>query len=296
MILSMTGYGEARDEVDGVSYRAEVRSLNNRYFKSSTKLPEAFLRYETEIDKLLRSRLGRGSVTLTLRVKNEGPSTAYEINAPLLAAYLDGFRQAAGDDKFARIDLAKLAELPGVLQPPEIPEAKLKTRFELLRRLTNEAIDRLIEMRKVEGVAILADLRKSCDEIRRRIAEVRTRCPVVLEEYHVRLRSRVVQLLGGLGGSTVELDPDALSREVAIFAERCDVNEEVSRTESHLDQFAALCEAPDQAGRKLDFIAQELLREANTIGSKSNDAEIAQHVVAIKAAVDRIKEQVQNVE
>ncbi len=296
MILSMTGYGEARDEVDGVSYRAEVRSLNNRYFKASIKLPEAFLRYETDIDKLLRSRLGRGSVTLTLRIKNEGPSAAYEVNAPLLAAYLDGLAQAAGDAKLARIDLAKLAELPGVLQPPEIPETELRTRFELLRRLTDEAIDRLIEMRKTEGVALLADLRKSCDEIRLRTTDVRTRCPVVLDEYHERLRSRVVQLLGALDGSTVELDQDALSREVAIFAERCDVNEEVSRIESHLDQFASLCDAPEQAGRKLDFIAQELLREANTIGSKSNDAEMARHVVAIKAAVDRIKEQVQNVE
>ncbi len=296
MILSMTGYGEARDEVDGVSYRAEVRSLNNRYFKASIKLPEAFLRYETDIDKLLRSRLGRGSVTLTLRIKNEGPAAAYEINAPLLAAYVDGFRQAAGDAELARIDLAKLAELPGVLQPPEVPEAQLKARYELLRRLTDESIGHLIEMRKIEGVALLADLNKSCDEIRRRTAEVRTRCPVVLEEYHGRLRSRVVQLLGSLDGSSVELDQDALSREVAIFAERCDINEEVSRIESHLDQFAALCDAPERAGRKLDFIAQELLREANTIGSKSNDAEISRNVVAIKAAVDRIKEQVQNVE
>ena len=296
MILSMTGFGEARAEKSGVTYRVELRSLNNRYFKASIKLPEPFQRYETEIDKHLRSRLYRGSVSYSLRVKDENPSAAYEINTAILSEYVRQLKEDAGSDGTACIDLARLVEVPGIFQPPEINGNVLDSHYEVVRRLTEQAIDKLVEMRKAEGKALLADLEEQCSEIRTRIAEIQGRAPSVVTEYRRKLQNRVQQLLDGIDGTNVELYQDALSREVAIFAERCDINEETSRIASHLDQFAELCESPELTGRKLDFLAQEMLREANTIGSKSNDAEISRNVVEVKAAIDRIKEQVQNVE
>ncbi len=296
MIHSMTGFGESRTEDKGVAYRVEIRSLNNRYFKASIKLPEQFQRYEPQVDKQLRSRLGRGSVSFALRMRDENPAAACTINTAILGEYVRQLRGVAGEDKSTTIDLARLAEAPGVFQPPEIEDELIVQQFATIERLTSEALDKLIAMRSVEGRALLADLEASCKDVRTRIAEVRQQAPAVVVEYQKRLHSRVQQLLDGTDGSNLELFQDAISREVAIFAERCDVNEEVSRIDSHLDQFAALCAAPEVVGRKLDFLTQELLREANTIGSKSNSAAISRHVVEIKAAIDRIKEQVQNVE
>ncbi len=296
MIVSMTGFGEARADEDGVGYHVEVRSLNNRYFKASIKVPEQFQRYETEIDKLLRSRMGRGSISYLLRVKDDHPSAAYQVNTAVLAEYVRQLRQVAGADSNVGIDLARFLEVPGVFQPAETDDALLDRRFAFVRRLSEEAIDKVIDMRRAEGKALQADLRAQCAEIRVRLEAIRARGPAVVEEYRRRLRTRVEQLIGGLDGSNIELYQDALAREVAIFAERCDVNEEVSRIASHLDQFASLSGVPELAGRKLDFLAQEMMREANTIGSKASDAEVSRQVVEIKAAVDRIKEQVQNVE
>lgn len=296
MIHSMTGFGEARTESGGVTYRVEIRSLNNRYFKASIKLPEHFQRYEAQVDKLLRSRLGRGSVSYTLRMRDENPAAAYQINTAILGEYVRQLSSVAGEDDCTMIDLARLVEVPGIFQPPEIEEKVIAQQFATVEKLTVEALEKLIAMRSVEGQALLADLEASCKEVRSRIGEVREHAPAVVVEYQKRLHSRVQQLLDGTDGSNLELFQDAVSREVAIFAERCDVNEELSRIDSHLDQFAALCAAPEVVGRKLDFLTQELLREANTIGSKSNSAAISRHVVEIKASIDRIKEQVQNVE
>ncbi|MFH1418972.1 MAG: YicC/YloC family endoribonuclease [Planctomycetota bacterium] len=293
MILSMTGFGEADGLADGVHYRVELRSFNNRYFKSSIKLPEVLQPAEVEIEKLLRSRLGRGSVSYSLRMKDENPSAAHEINIAVLTRYVRQLREAAGDTAGLTIDLANLIDIPGVAQPPAYDAELLSSRFTVVERLTNEAIDRLIEMRRAEGAALLRDLQKHCDVIRTRLADIRQRSPLVVKEYQKKYHARVQQLIEG---SKIEIDHDSVVRELAIFAERCDINEEVSRIDSHLDQFAELCDAPEESGRKLDFLAQEMLREANTIGSKANDAEISRHVVETKAAIDRIKEQVQNVE
>jgi uncharacterized protein (TIGR00255 family) len=292
MILSMTGFGEARAQVEGVTYRVEIRSLNNRYFKLSCKLPEQFQRYEPQIDKQLRSKLGRGSVHYILRVRDEN-TAALEINKAALSRYVAQLQEVAGAGGTSRIDLAGLLLIPGVCEPPDVSDTVLEAQFRTVQELTAQAVDRLVEMRRAEGAALLKDLHARCAEIRSRLAEIQTRAPIVVEDYAKRLRGRVQQLLAA---SSVELEEDTLAREVAIFAERCDLNEEIARTGSHLDQFLALCDAPVETGRKLEFLSQELLREANTIGSKANDAEIARHVVEIKAAIDRIKEQVQNVE
>lgn len=293
MILSMTGFGAGDLREESVSYRVEIRTVNNRYFKASMKLPEHLLRFEGDIEKMLRGSLGRGSISYALRVKDDQAQAAYEINVTALGHYvrqLDAISAGRGN---MQIDLAGLLELPGICEATDRDEESLKVQFAVVAKVTKIAIDRLIEMRRVEGEALWRDLQEQCAGIRKQLISVAQRAPGVVEEYHKRLRTRVQQLLDS---SSAELDKDALAREVAIFAERCDVNEEISRLGSHIDQFLELSKGPEPAGRKLDFLAQEMLREANTIGSKANDAQVARHVVEIKAAIDRIKEQVQNIE
>lgn len=293
MIHSMTGYGEAQHHDNGVSYVLEVRSLNNRYFKASIKLPEQLALLESEVEKLLRARLARGSVTYTLRIRNTSAEAAQEINVAALKRYVDQLGPVAAGDGPIRIDLAAVLALPGVCQPATMDESERQRQLGLIQKLTTDATERLIEMRKAEGEALCADLTSQCDRIREHLAAVQERAPLVLEEYNEKLLQRTNQLLQR---STLNLEMDDLRREIALYAEKCDVNEEISRLSSHLDQFAKVCKKGEQAGRKLDFLAQEMLREANTIGSKANDSTIAHHIVEIKGAIDRLKEQVQNVE
>lgn len=293
MIHSMTGYGDAQAAEGGITYRVEIRSLNNRYFKASIKLPEQFQLFETEVDKILRNKIGRGSVTYSLRTKDESPASAYSINKAALAHYVAQLREVAGGDGGTKFDLAALLELPGVCQPPDLDESMRATQWASIERLTLQAIDRLTRMRETEGKALLADLTAQLDVIRRGLTAVQARSPRVVTDYHAKLKSRVQELLST---AKIKIDEDMLAREVAIFADRCDVNEEIARLASHLEQFESLTRSPEEAGRKLEFLTQEMLREANTIGSKANDVEIARHIVEIKASIDRIKEQVQNVE
>lgn len=292
MILSMTGYGEAQYSDDGVSYALEIRSLNGRYLKISIKLPETLSLFEPEVEKLLRERLSRGSVFYTLRVRDNTPAAAQEVNQAALASYV---RQLQSVDLAGqvRIDLATLLALPGVCQPPDIDESRREHQWSILSRLTKQVLDHLVEMRTAEGRSLCADLLKQCGQIRSHLTAVAARAPIVLQGYHQRLLQRANELITD---SRLQLELDDVKREVALFAERSDVNEEITRLGCHLEQFEKLCGQDEQGGRKLDFLAQEMLREANTIASKANDAEVAHHIVEIKGAIDRLKEQVQNVE
>lgn len=291
MILSMTGYGAAEQATDGVAFALELRSVNNRYFKASVKLPERLSMMEGEVEKLLRAGLVRGSVTYTLRLRDTSPQAAQEINVAALQSYLQQLSHVQRDDQ-ARIDLAALVMLPGVCQPPEVDEAQRQREWEIVKSLTETAIERVNDMRRAEGRALRDDLLNQCKQIRHHLKLIGERAPAVVEEYFQRLLTRANELLNN---SKLQLELDDVRREVAIYAERCDINEEVSRLTSHLEQFERLCDSNEVAGRKLEFLAQETLREANTIGSKSNDTLIAHSVVEIKGAIDRLKEQVLNV-
>lgn len=292
MILSMTGYGEAQQTVEGVSYALELKSLNNRYLKASIKLPEHLAVFESEIEKLLRERLDRGSITYVLRVRDSRADAAQEINVAAVQSYLAQLGRISTQTK-TQLDLTPILALPGVIQPPDISEAERKRQLDIIAALTNEAIERLLEMRQVEGQAIRSDLLNQCRQIREHLVVIAERAPLVIQEYHQKLLQRTNDLLAQ---AKLHLTLDDLRREVAVFAERCDINEEIARLTSHMDQFTALCDSNEQAGRKLDFLAQEMLREANTIGSKANDSIIAHRIIDIKGAIDRLKEQVQNVE
>ena len=295
MILSMTGYGDST-LIDGeTAYAVEVRCQNNRYFKAGIKLPEYMQYLEPEVDKLIRERLHRGSISYVLRVRAGAEEAAYDLNPAAIRGYVSQLSQAIGDTPGlgVQVDLAGLLQLPGVCQP-RVPDERTRHRWlELLRDLTGRALDQVLEMRAREGRALADDLLAQCEQIERRVAAVAERAPAVVEQYRERLTGRIKAMLQQ---DDVRLDPDALVREVAIFTERSDINEELSRLGSHLTQFRGAVESGKGVGKKLEFIGQEMLREANTIASKANDAEIAIHTVEIKSAVDRIKEQVQNVE
>ena len=292
MILSMTGYGDAQHMEDGVGYALEIRSLNNRYLKPSIKLPEHLQFLEAEVDKLLRTRLVRGTLNYTLRVRDTSAQAAYEINVAALQAYLNLLNAVRATGPVS-VDLATVLALPGVCQPPEMDEAQREHQWKIVSALTSEAMEKLVAMRAEEGRALRDDLLKHTAAIRNELAAIAERSPAVVTEYLKRLTQRVNDLVGQ---AKLQLAEQDLAKETALFAERCDVSEEVSRPKSHLDQFDKLCDSKQHAGRKLDFLAQEMRREANTIGSKSNDTEIARHIVEIKALIDRLKEQVQNVE
>jgi uncharacterized protein (TIGR00255 family) len=293
MLHSMTGFGDAQVEEGGLVYHVEIRSFNQRYFKPTLHLPDEFGYLESDVERLLRSRLTRGSVTLRLYVRALGSQAAVEINQPAVQAYVAQLREAAGEDERLTIDLATLLTLPGVCQTPELTEGQRAQRWQMVERLTQQALQKLIAMRAAEGQALAADLKRHCATIASALAAVRARAPVVLTEYRDRLKARITELIAD---SSVRLAEDDLLKEVSIYAERSDISEELSRLAGHLEQFLAVMDAREPPGRKLEFIAQEMLREANTMGSKTGDAQIARQIIEVKSAIDRIKEQVANAE
>lgn len=294
MIVSMTGFGDAVAERNGTHYAVEVRSLNNRFFKSVIKLPDVVSGLEPELETLLREQLGRGSVTYILKVRSESAEAAYKINTQALKAYIDQLQAIQGlngDD--LKLDLGALLALPGVCQEPRDETDEIERHGPIIRELSVKAIVKLNGMRQREGESLFIDLMKHAKVISTSLAEIQKRAPFVIDEYHKRLSQRVNQLI-----SKAELQVNAtdLYKEVAVFAERADISEEIQRLTSHLEAFESACRTGEHPGRKLDFITQEMLREANTIASKANDGQIARHIVEVKGAIDRLKEQVQNVE
>jgi len=288
MIRSMTGYGTAERTTDAVRVVVEVRSVNNRYFKANVRMPEGLGGLEPRIEALLRNAVSRGTVTVNVTVEPRGPAARVPVNTDLLQAYRQDLASAAPgvtDDA--------LLTLPGVIGEEEGRVTGIADLPEQIEAAVREALQHLNGMRDAEGRATADDMAGALDEIDRRSAAVTERAPQVIEEYRRRLQDRVAALLDGM---EVAPDDQVLAREVAFFAERADVNEELARLASHVQQFRDLFEATGPVGRKCEFIAQEMYREVNTIGSKSNDAEVAREAVEIKVSVDRLREQAQNVE
>jgi len=293
MIRSMTGFGAASADEDGARYSVEIRSVNNRFYKASLRLPDALLSLEGEMEAQVGRRLVRGSVTIAVRFVDTSARAAGHINREALRAYLAQLEGLPGAANGAP-PLGALLSLPGVVMD-DAAEALAQRARPVLARLVEEACDRLLEMRTREGDSLRRALEQLGADISRGLSAVRARAPEVSEIYRARLVARMTQMLSELNATVREED---IVREVASYAERTDIAEEVIRLEGHLEQFRSLTDAanPEPIGRVLDFLAQEMLREANTIASKSADVEISRRIVEIKSAVDRIKEQSQNAE
>ena len=294
MICSMTGFGQACSEADGVVYTVEVRSVNNRYFKAQLRLPDIAAFLEGEIERVHRDAISRGTVSYSLRMKNISGQALFDIDENTLKTYMQRLTDLLPEsDGHSRIDLASMLTLPGIVQPVTPDEQHLEKMRQVVLSLTGEALEMLKQSRSEDGQAVTADLLANLGRISDHLEVIGNRVGVVVEEYHTRLKDRVGQLLAK---AQLQIDEDLLAREVAIYAERSDIAEELSRLGAHLAQFRECCQKGGPVGRRLDFITQEMLREANTIASKSSDTTINQAVIEIKCAVDRIKEQVQNVE
>jgi uncharacterized protein (TIGR00255 family) len=292
----MTGYGEAEGEVNGVSYAVEIKTVNNRYLKTIIKLPEIAAFMEEDIEKLLRNNLSRGTINYALRLKQVSANALFDIDETALQAIIDRLSRLMSKADINppwQIDIGSLLNLPGIIRPA-LPDKKLAEQIkQAVLKITQEAIDKLKQMRAAEGSFLEADLQNHCTAIKQDLEQIRSRSASIVQEYAKRLKKRVDDLLAE---AKLKLDEGTLAREAAILAERSDISEEIARLDSHLHRFAETCQTNDQSGRKLDFISQELLREANTIASKASDAEIIHYVVDIKCQIDRIKEQVQNIE
>ena len=294
MINSMTGYGQAQGEVNGVSYLVEIKTVNHRYFKAIIRLPEPVSFIEEDIDKLLRNDMSRGTINYVLRLKNSSVNALFDIDETALKTVAEKLNRAGSSAGInGAIDIGNLLSLPGIIQPA-LPDkqASEQIRGKVLE-VSLEAINKVKQMRATEGGFLEADLKKHCSAIEKDLGQISARGDVVLQEYAAKLKQRVDVLLAEV---KLKLDEETLAREVAIFAERSDISEEVSRLDSHLQQFSQACQANELAGRRLDFISQEMLREANTIASKASDTNIIRCVVDMKCRIDRIKEQVQNIE
>jgi uncharacterized protein (TIGR00255 family) len=290
----MTGFGEASAEVDGAVYTVEIKTVNNRYVKIHLRIPEIVSFLEMEVEAFLREKIRRGMVNCSIRMKNVTGQALFDLDENALNGYLAKLNDiAAANDIACKVDLASMLTLPGIVQsavPDQDQADKMKT---TVMELVAQAVEKLKQMRAGEGATLVKDLTANCDIMSEKLELIRQRSPEVVKEYHEKLKKRTAELLAT---GQLDIDAEMLARETVIFADRCDIAEELTRLQSHIQQFKTHCQSNDNAGRKLDFISQEMLREANTIASKASDAQISQWVIDVKCAIERIKEQVQNIE
>jgi uncharacterized protein (TIGR00255 family) len=291
MISSMTGFGSADGAIGEARASVEIRTVNHRFFSPNLKLPSSFARWEGEIRELLRQKIARGYVTLTVRVDREA-ATGPVIDEARVAHYAATLREL--QKKLAlggEVDLATILRLPDVVASPT--DQADPAAGEALAGIVGKAIDNLITMRRAEGAQLAAFLVERVDAVEARLGRVEKRAPIRLKEQHERVKRTVGELIGGAGA-----DPQRIAQEIAILADKLDVAEELDRFRSHLSAFRETVRSntSEPVGKRLGFILQEMLRETNTVGSKANDAPILDDVIAIKEELERIREQVENLE
>ncbi len=295
MLLSMTGFGEARWQGPSATVVVEIRSVNNRFLKVSIRAPEVYQSLEPEIERTIRDTLKRGTVYVQLQVLRELKKEDYRLNFVALQSYLDQLQKFAETNNigFDR-NLNHLLSIPGVVAEAEsAAQHDVHDDWNLVGPVVKEALGKLQTMRAEEGRKMARELTDQAEVITHELAKVQTRAPEVVSEYRKRLHEKLQALLAE---QSIVLDPASLVKEVAVFADRTDINEEIVRLTSHLNQFHQFVQEKESAGRKLDFLIQEMNREVNTIGSKANDVRIAHHVVEMKGAIEKMRELIQNVE
>jgi uncharacterized protein (TIGR00255 family) len=293
VLLSMTGFGEVRRQNERLAVTVELKSVNNKHLKVSVRAPDAYLTLEHDLEKLIRAALGRGTVYVNLYVDRLDRVHEQGLDAELLGQYWRQLGEAAKALNAAPPkDLAPLLALPGVVVESRHHLVE-DTDWPLIADTTQAAITALQSFRELEGAAMGAELSSLCDRVEAGLEHVVVRAPHVVSEFRTKIRDRVQ---GFLSDSGVRVQDADLIREVSLFADRCDITEEITRLRCHIGQFRSQLTAEQSPGRKLDFLCQEMFREVNTIGSKGNDVQIAHAVVDMKTHVERMREIVQNVE
>lgn len=297
MIKSMTGFGRAEIKDDENTILVELRSVNNKYLKINTRIPESLMGYEDRIERLLKKELVRGTINLTIEYKVCDLVPKCVINKDALKEYHNVISEA-GKEVFSRQDISldNLISLPGVLEfKKEAGNGKIQNDgfWKELEQLIRLSVDDLNTMKAAEGRNLQIEIEKWKTRILELLDEIETMAPNVVLEYSKRIQERVFSLLKDTEN---KIEKNDLNREIAIFADRCDISEELGRLRSHISLFDNVIENEEPNGRKLEFILQEMFREANTIASKANNADIIKDVITIKTEIERIKEQVLNVE
>ncbi len=294
MLLGMTGFGSSTAENDRLSVQAEIRTVNNRYLKISTRYPDFYAKLGSQIEKLLRSAITRGTVNLTLRIDHLNRKSDYLLDDQVVQQYWEQLKKLTEECHLPLPDsLDRLLTLPGAVIDNDSRTHTPESDWPLIEEAIKGALVELTEFRQKEGESAQADLQTSNKTIGEQLETVKQKAPQVVTSYRDRLHQRLTDLLKD---QEVELDPDSLIREVSLFADRCDINEEISRLTCHLEQFDTILNSKTSQGKKLEFLVQEMFREINTIGSKANDVEISHAVIEMKLAVEKIRENVQNVE
>lgn len=292
MIKSMTGFGRAQETVDGMTVTVELKSVNHRYFEFTAKVPRTYGFLEEKLKSFLNARVSRGKMECYVSIENlEESDMEVIVNPSLAKGYVDALRTLSETfglkEDYSAISIAKF---PDVLTLRKAPADEEKI-WNAVQKVTELAVERFVTMRETEGEKLRADILSKADTILEHVAFVESRSPQTVREYHEKLRQRMEELL-----ENTQVDEQRLLTEAAIFADKVAVDEETVRLRSHISQLRELLNADEPIGRKLDFLVQEMNRESNTIGSKAQDVEIAKRVIAIKAEVEKIREQVQNIE
>ena len=290
---SMTGYGKSILAKEKREYQVEIKTVNHRYLDISIKMPKILSYLEEQIKKEISSKIKRGKVDVFITFENnseEGKNI--KINKELAKVYINELRQLADEENLTKeIPVMEIAKLPDILSI-KIDQEDEKIKQEMLEAVSN-ATESLNQMKKIEGDKIGQDLNRRIDKIESKIEEISKKSTGLIEEYVVKLEKRIQEIL-----KTEEIDKSRIAQEVVIYADKCYIEEEITRLRSHIYQFRTLIRSDKEEtiGKKLDFIIQEMNRETNTIGSKSNSLDITNGVIDIKTELEDIREQIQNIE
>lgn len=291
---SMTGFGRSKSVIDGKEYLIEIKAVNSRYCELYAKVPRSYAYLEEKLKAFIKSRINRGKAEVFLSVINvEGRETAVTVNAPVVKNYLEEMRKFSGEsglsDDLKLSDIFRMTDAFTVVRP----EADEDEIWDNVKSVCTAALSEFSQMREKEGEKLKADILDKLENIERMTGEVEKLSPETTEAYRQRLTDRLNEVLEAHG---VAADEQRILTEAAIFAEKTAVDEETVRLRSHFKQFREMTEADEPIGRKLDFLVQELNRESNTIGSKCQDMRITRLVIDMKSEIEKIREQIQNIE
>ena len=292
MLLSMTGHGHGTCSQDGLSVNVEIRTVNSRYAKVNVRCGENYQALEPRIEELVRQNIRRGTIQVNVRIDRRVSANSLAVNEEVLQQYLASLANVTAGQCPREFAVENMLGLPGVIQETTDRKQSMEADWPTMESAIHQALAHLSEMRNAEGASMEADLLNNCAAIEQELAGVQEQAPQVARNY----QSRILEKINLLLGDTAEVESSDNIKEVAVFADRVDISEEVVRLKTHIEQFRKVIAASESQGRKLDFLTQEMFRETNTIGSKANDATIAQKVVEMKTAIERIREMVQNIE
>lgn len=291
MIKSMTGYGKQSMEQNLREYQIEIKSVNHRYLDITVKMPKVLSYLEDVVKKIISSKIKRGKIDVFINfTNNSAEGKEVKINAEIAKMYIKGLKKLADEENIlSNIEVTEISKYPDVLTVQNNVDDELIKKE--LTQVATEAIDSLIQMRIAEGKKIYEDINDRLDKIKEIVEKISSLSTGLIEEYVVKLEGRIKELL-----NNQELDESRLAQEVVIYADKCSIQEEVTRLRSHISQMKELLKNDGAVGKKLDFLIQEMNRETNTIGSKSNNLKITNAVIEIKTELEDIREQIQNIE